>query len=248
MDRGVGAQRAGRAGRSGQAALVYTYCRPRNSHENYYLCHPEKMVKGEVKAPRMELINEDLFRTHLHSTVLSMCPIPQLSDGISALVDYSDKNNIILRDEVKLYLQLSTSLKEKVANVFKRIIEDTFLKGRLEEEKPRWFTDEWIEKVLYQYSHDFDHALDRWRSLYRQAQTQIEEATLIINNRIYGENSKEKKEAHDKLRRGENLRDLLFGVNQGGNREENEFYPYRYFASEGFLPGYNFTKLPLRAI
>ena len=27
-------QRAGRAGRSGQAALVYTYCRPRNSHEN----------------------------------------------------------------------------------------------------------------------------------------------------------------------------------------------------------------------
>lgn len=241
-------QRAGRAGRSGQAALVYTYCRPRNSHENYYLCHPEKMVKGEVKAPRMELINEDLFRTHLHSTVLSMCPIPQLSDGISALVDYSDKNNIILRDEVKLYLQLSTSLKEKVANVFKRIIEDTFLKGRLEEEKPRWFTDEWIEKVLNQYSHDFDHALDRWRSLYRQAQTQIEEATLIINNRIYGENSKEKKEAHDKLRRGENLRDLLLGVNQGGNREENEFYPYRYFASEGFLPGYNFTKLPLRAM
>ena len=117
-------QRAGRAGRSGQAALVYTYCRPRNSHENYYLSHPEKMVKGEVKAPRMELINEDLFLTHLHSTVLSMCPIPQLSDGISALVDYSDKNNIILRDEVKLYLQLSTSLKEKAANVFKRIIED----------------------------------------------------------------------------------------------------------------------------
>ena len=39
-------QRAGRAGRSGQAALVYTYCRQRNSHENHYLSHPEKMVKG----------------------------------------------------------------------------------------------------------------------------------------------------------------------------------------------------------
>ena len=26
----------------------------------------------------------------------------------------------------------------------------------------------------------------------------------------------------------------------------SEFYPYRYFASEGFLPGYNFTRLPIR--
>ena len=28
--------------------------------------------------------------------------------------------------------------------------------------------------------------------------------------------------------------------------ERSEFYPYRYLASEGFLPGYNFTRLPLR--
>ena len=41
---------------------------------------------------------------------------------------------------------------------------------------------------------------------------------------------------------------MLLGQNQGKNAEENEFYPYRYFASEGFLPGYNFTKLPQRAL
>ena len=40
---------------------------------------------------------------------------------------------------------------------------------------------------------------------------------------------------------------MLLGVKQGKNNNENEFYPYRYLASEGFLPGYNFTKLPLRA-
>jgi hypothetical protein len=44
------------------------------------------------------------------------------------------------------------------------------------------------------------------------------------------------------------MRDMLLGKNQGKNKEENEFYPYRYFASEGFLPGYNFTKLPQRAM
>jgi len=30
-------------------------------------------------------------------------------------------------------------------------------------------------------------------------------------------------------------------------REEGDFYPYRYLASEGFLPGYNFPALPIRA-
>ena len=241
-------QRAGRAGRSGQAALIYTYCRPRNSHENYYLHNPQKMVKGDVKAPKMELVNEDLFRTHLHSTILSLCPIPQLSDGISALVDYSDINHIVLLDTVRIHLQLSPELKEQIKAVFSKIIADTFLQDRILQERPSWFSDAWMDKVINAYEHDFDKALDRWRALYKRAQTQIEEATTIIDNRVYGENSQEKKDAHTKLRRGENLRDLLLGANQDRNKEENEFYPYRYLASEGFLPGYNFTKLPLRAM
>ena len=33
----------------------------------------------------------------------------------------------------------------------------------------------------------------------------------------------------------------------GTAREESDFYPYRYLASEGFLPGYNFPALPVRA-
>lgn len=240
-------QRAGRAGRSGQAALVYTYCRQRNSHENHYLSHPEKMVKGEVKAPRMELVNEELFRTHLHSTILSLCPIKELSDGIKDLVDYSDINNITLKEEVRVALQLTPERKEQVKEVFRQIMNDSFLKNRMDSERPIWFTGHWLDNILSCYEHDFDKALDRWRSLYKQAQTQIEEASIVINNRIYGENSKEKRAAHIKQLRGENLRDMLLGVKQGKNNNENEFYPYRYLASEGFLPGYNFTKLPLRA-
>jgi hypothetical protein len=83
--------------------------------------------------------------------------------------------------------------------------------------------------------------------LYKEAQTQIEEANLVIANRIYGENSQERKDAHIKQIRGEIQRDMLLGKS-GKYREENEFYPYRYLASEGFLPGYNFTKLPQRAL
>ncbi len=241
-------QRAGRAGRSGQAALVYTYCRPRNSHENYYLQNPEKMVKGEVKAPRMELVNEELFRTHFHSTILSLCPIPQLSEGIASLVDYTDINNITLLDDVRVYLRLSNEMKELAKQTFTKVMSDTFLKGKLESEKPKWFTADWMDTILNGYEHDFDRSLNRWRSLYKEAQLQIEEASAIINNRVYGESSQEKKDAHFKQLRGESMRDSLLGVNQGRNKEENEFYPYRYLASEGFLPGYNFTKLPQRAM
>ena len=241
-------QRAGRAGRSGQAALIYTYCRPKNSHENYYLHYPQKMVKGDVNAPKMELVNEDLFRTHLHSVILSLCPIQELSDGISSLVDFSDADNITLKDEVKIHLELSEERKAEIKKIFNKIIDDNFINSKIIEEKPTWFTNHWIDSVINSYEYDFNAALNRWRALYKLAQKQIEEASAIIVNRAYGENSPQKKEAHRKQARGENQRDLLLGVNLGRNKEENEFYPYRYLASEGFLPGYNFTKLPLRTM
>ncbi|MCS7254490.1 MAG: DUF1998 domain-containing protein [Armatimonadota bacterium] len=40
-------------------------------------------------------------------------------------------------------------------------------------------------------------------------------------------------------------REILLRV--GTQPEESDFYPYRYLASEGFLPGYNFPRLPIRA-
>ena len=47
-------------------------------------------------------------------------------------------------------------------------------------------------------------------------------------------------------KRARQQKDLLLGNNSYEN-QESEFYPYRYLASEGFLPGYNFVKLPIRA-
>ncbi|MGA7886802.1 MAG: Zn-binding domain-containing protein, partial [Acidobacteriaceae bacterium] len=37
-------------------------------------------------------------------------------------------------------------------------------------------------------------------------------------------------------------------LNRSEESAESDFYPYRYLASEGFLPGYNFPRLPLRAL
>lgn len=237
-------QRAGRAGRGGQAALVYTYCRPRNSHENYYRQHPEKMVKGEVKAPRMELVNHDLFTTHLHALTLSLCPIPELSNCIGDIVDWQ-QDDLPLRDTVRHHLELTPELRADIKRIFQQIIHDEYLAHSLEAKKPLWYTSQWIDRTLDTYALDFDHAIDRWRNLFRQAKAEIGEAQTIVNNRLYGENSQERKNAIRQHTRATKTRDMLLGqkLSEG---TENEFYPYRYLASEGFLPGYNFTKLPLR--
>jgi hypothetical protein len=61
------AQRSGRAGRSGQSALVTTYCATGNSHDQYYFRNSDKMVAGVVAPPKLDLLNEDLLRSHVHA-------------------------------------------------------------------------------------------------------------------------------------------------------------------------------------
>jgi hypothetical protein len=51
-------------------------------------------------------------------------------------------------------------------------------------------------------------------------------------------------EAERLEREAKRQKDLLCNLQEAG---ESDFYPYRYLASEGFLPGYNFPRLPIRA-
>jgi len=65
------AQRSGRAGRSGQAALVVTYCAAQSPHDQYYFGQPEAMVRGIVRPPALDLANRDLVVAHLHAVWLA---------------------------------------------------------------------------------------------------------------------------------------------------------------------------------
>ena len=49
------AQRGGRAGRSGQAALIVTYCAAQSPHDQYFFQRPSAMVDGIVVPPRSTL-------------------------------------------------------------------------------------------------------------------------------------------------------------------------------------------------
>lgn len=64
-------QRVGRAGRRDSPGMAVTYCR-RNPHDLYHYESPEqRIIKGEVKPPRLRMSNEKIIRRHMTAVALS---------------------------------------------------------------------------------------------------------------------------------------------------------------------------------
>ena len=132
---------------------------------------------------------------------------------------------------------------EEIKTTFMNVIKD--FADELSHPSNAWFTDNWINQNLLNLPKHLDTSLDRWRKMYQSARTLLTQATQQIENGHLRIGSPEYKKY--KRRQDQSIRQLNLLRNQRrGSHELNEFYPYRYFASEGFLPGYNFTRLPLR--
>ena len=93
---------------------------------------------------------------------------------------------------------------------------------------------------------NLDQSLNRWRRLYRSARIILTKATQKLDSGTLSLGSDEYKKHKRNLDQATRQLDLLRNNLGGWSTELSEFYPYRYLASEGFLPGYNFTRLPLR--
>ena len=132
----------------------------------------------------------------------------------------------------------------QIKATFRRAIRD--FHQDLEARAP-WYSDAWVDQNLDQIADNLDKSMNRWRNLYRSARTLLSRATQPIESGLLTVGSdeyKKHKRHQDQANRQLNL--LRNDVGSVGGTERSEFYPYRYFASEGFLPGYNFTRLPLR--
>ena len=237
------AQRSGRAGRGGQAALIFTYCSNYSPHDKHYFQHASDMVHGVVTPPRIDLLNQELLLTHLNALFISEVGLDGLERTIAELIEENDIAHLPLKSTVWEKLIISKERKEKVVQAFKRTIAD--VEAQLKSAK-KWFNDDWIKNNLEQAPQRFNESIERWRNLYQAADLQIRKAQEIVNSPIYGAGSREKREALREQRIGLYQKQLL--TNETGNRSTqlSEFYPYRYLAAEGFLPGYNFTRLPVR--
>jgi hypothetical protein len=63
-------QRAGRAGRRGNAVATVVAFGSADSHDEHYFLEPEEMIRGQVVDPRLTLDNADITRRHIHAFLL----------------------------------------------------------------------------------------------------------------------------------------------------------------------------------
>ena len=231
------AQRSGRAGRSGEPAFVLSYCAAGSPHDQYFFKRPENMVAGSVTPPRLDLGNEDLIRAHVHAIWLGTSKLP-LGTSLRDVLDVrGDTPTLQLLPKVEEALNDPPT--RNLAFVHSQKALGTAVAELVGSEGD---PDEWLRGVLQHLPRSFDQACGRWRALYRAALNQSKRQQRIILDP--SRDPQDRRRAVGLRAEAEAQLRLLL---EASSSTDSDFYSYRYFASEGFLPGYNFPRLPVSA-
>lgn len=229
------AQRSGRAGRSGQQALVVTYCAALSPHDQWFFHHASDMVHGVVKPPTLDLANRDLVESHLHAVWLA-CTEVGLETSIAPLLELEMSGKPVKQ---ALYERLTDpAVLERAQHSALGVV------AQLAEElrESVWFSDDYVSQVIKAAPQAFSVALERWRALFDATHKQMEMADQIVKSHT----SSHAERNNASRRYGDAARQFAVLL-KTGNTQGSDFYTYRYLASQGFLPGYNFPRLPLMA-
>ncbi|MEX0757947.1 MAG: helicase-related protein, partial [Tistlia sp.] len=167
------AQRSGRAGRSGQAALIVTYCAAQGPHDQYYFERPSAMVSGMVRPPMLELANRDLVEAHLHAVWLAEAGA-ELRADIPHVLDL-EQEKLPVQDAILEVLRVP-DLAPRAAASMVRLLDS--IRDELTPTAAPWAADrqEFAASTARAAPGRFSKAFGRWRELYRGARAQLVEA------------------------------------------------------------------------
>ena len=230
------AQRAGRAGRSGQAALVVTYCAAQSPHDQYYFERRLDLVAGIVRAPAIDLDNPDLLASHVQAEWLASAR-RKLEPAIPANLDMQSPELPVVQVLQDAFVEATESERDlaRAKAVVRSALPPAAMLG---DETPDVFT----ARLWSGAADALSEAFDRWRDLYHSARRELDDAATI--ERRTGLSAQERREARGRYISASRQLELL---EAGTSSSGSDFYSYRYLATEGFLPGYNFPRLPLYA-
>jgi ATP-dependent helicase YprA (DUF1998 family) len=233
------AQRSGRAGRSGQAALVLTYCAAQSPHDQYFFRDQRAMVHGVVRPPALDLSNRELVESHANAIWLAATEQP-LDPGIAEVLNLEEQN-LPIQNSIRQTVS-DAEVAARTAPRIKRFLDQ--LATELTPEKAPWFpgAGELAQATLVTALPRFEHAFDRWRDLFMAAERQRDDAYRITQDRSAGP-----REVNAAKQRFAQAIDQINLLRRRSESQSSDFYTYRYLATEGFLPGYNFPRLPLMA-
>lgn len=234
------AQRSGRAGRSGMPALILTYCAAKSPHDQFFFADPPAMVHGEVRAPTLDLANEDLVRSHLQAVWLAATEW-RLSPSIAEVIDPDEKSGLPLRPEIIEALSRPSIAPDATMRVTKVL---DLIESDLTSDAAPWFKgkQQLAAEVVANAFERFNQAFTRWRDLFMSAARQRDLARRTMDTH----NLPERERTAARILHGQAM-DQLALLQRGKESLSSDFYTYRYLATESFMPGYNFPRLPLTA-
>ena len=217
------AQRAGRAGRKSQPALITTFCGVgsyRGPHDQYYYRYPERIIAGKIAPPRFLLDNQKLVETHIHSLTLEL---------IGKTIKLPSKALEILdigAEDYPIWPDFQASLKSQVASSREEII-DAVEAAFADATSYPWFTRPFIEEMVDGFVDTFDLAWDSWRMEYTRLDLERKDINSLAGHRELDWYE-------------QNRRRVVEGRMHSMREGKDGFYTYRYLGSQGFLPNYAF--------
>jgi ATP-dependent helicase YprA (DUF1998 family) len=120
-------QRAGRAGRRGNAVATVTAFGSADSHDEHFFQKPEAMISGEVEDPRLTLDNEEIIKRHVFAYLLQRyhedrIPVfdaslpPNLFAVLGTVASFLDSKSRLNRTDFENWLNSNVSaLRDRIA-------------------------------------------------------------------------------------------------------------------------------------
>lgn len=121
-------QRAGRAGRRGNAVATVTAFGSADSHDEHYFTHPDQMIRGAVDDPTLTLDNPEIARRHVTAYLLQryhQAKLPEIKPEdqphlfavLGTVSDFKDSKKVLNRVDLESWLRSNeTALKAEIAS------------------------------------------------------------------------------------------------------------------------------------